>query len=163
MDDEILAVVEASAPRRWIGVGMLAGIALLLFYGVFATPGTLLWQAALIALGLGVLWIAARLWQATSVRIELTAQGLRDSGGAVIARLADIKSVERGSFAFKPTNGFLLRTYGSVGRAWRPGLWWRIGPRIGIGGVTPGHQAKAMADLLAVRLAERDQASDHLI
>ncbi len=163
MDREILAVIEASAVRRWIGVGLLALIAGLLFYFALSGAATLLWQAGLIILGAAVLWLAARLRQATGYRIELTEDGLRDSSGAEIVRLADIAAVERGAFAFRPTNGFLLRVRPSERRGWQPGLWWRIGSRIGIGGVTPGIQAKFMADLIAERLAKRTQASDHLI
>ncbi|SFT49572.1 hypothetical protein [Sedimentitalea nanhaiensis] len=163
MDHDVRAVIEASAVRRWIGVGMLAAIAFLMVYGAFSSPPNPLWQTVLIGLAAVVLWIALRLWQATAFRIELTDDGLRDSSGAEIARLSDIKSVQRGSFAFKPTNGFLLRTRTTGARAWRPGLWWRFGSRIGIGGVTPAHQAKYMAEALATRLAERDQASSHLI
>ena len=39
-----------------------------------------------------------------------------------------------------------------------PGLWWRIGRRIGVGGVTPASQSKVMADLITARLIERDQS-----
>ncbi len=163
MEREVLAVIEAGAARRWLGVGMLAAVAGLLFYSAFSVPAEPVWQAALVALGAVVLWLAARLRQATALRIELTEDGLRDSGGTEIARLGDIAAIERGTFALKPSNGFLLRTRCAGGRAWQPGLWWRLGRRIGIGGVTPKAQAKYMADLIAARLAARDQASDHLI
>ena len=96
--------------------------------------------------------------RATSNAIELTATILRDSDGTVIARIEDIEHIDRGVFAFKPSNGFLLRTKAGTGgtREWRPGLWWRMGRRIGIGGMTPGRQTKYMAEAIATIIATRD-------
>jgi hypothetical protein len=76
----------------------------------------------------------------------------------VIAALGDIQSMDRGFFAFKPSNGFLLKLRRGAGgpRVWRPGLWWRMGGRIGIGGMTPGNQTKFMSDVLAAMMAERE-------
>ena len=63
--------------------------------------------------------------------------------------------MDRGTFAFKPSNGFLLRTATKQPRLWKPGLYWRMGRRIGVGGITRAAEAKLMADVIAVRLAER--------
>ena len=49
----------------------------------------------------------------------------------------------------------MLKTRTPGPRVWRPGIWWRIGRRVGIGGVMPGHQTKAMAEILAALQAER--------
>ena len=154
MDEEILAVVEASAARRWTGIVALSGFAAVLLYVAWDTVSG--WQAFLVLLGVLALWTARRTWQATSVRIELTAAELRDSAGSLIVRVDDIASLDRGSFAFKPSNGFLIKTKTPGTRVWRPGMWWRFGRRIGIGGVTPAAQAKFMAETLARRLAEEN-------
>lgn len=155
--EEILAVVEASAPRRWLGMGMLAALGAAVLYVALATPPAFGWQIFLIAAGVSALWLAVRLHQATEHRIELTAQELRSSDGTRIALLSEIDRLDRGTFAFKPSNGFLIFTKNPGGRNWQPGLWWRFGRRIGIGGVTPASQAKYMSELIALRLAERDQ------
>jgi hypothetical protein len=63
--------------------------------------------------------------------------------------------VDRGTFAFKPSNGFLLRTETRQPRLWQPGLYWRTGRRIGVGGITRAAESKALADLIAIKLAER--------
>jgi hypothetical protein len=46
---------------------------------------------------------------------------------------------------------------------WRPGMWWRVGRRIGVGGMTPAHQCKHISEIIAVIMAkreiERDQAA----
>ncbi|GGH20659.1 hypothetical protein SAMN05444007_101434 [Cribrihabitans marinus] len=160
MEDEVLAVVSASAPRRWIGIGMLAGVALIVLYVAIAEPPQPGWQLFLVVMGAAALWVARRMAQATTHRIELTRAGLRSSTGEWIARLEEIAAMDRGMFAFKPSNGFLVRLKNPGSRAWQPGLWWRLGRRVGIGGVTPASQTKAMADILAALLAERDQMSD---
>ncbi|TMV08034.1 hypothetical protein FGK63_11345 [Ruegeria sediminis] len=155
MQDEVLAVVEASTPRRWLGVGMLATVGLLSIYVALATPPAPGWQVFLIVIGGLSLWLAQRLHQATAHRIELTEQELRSSTGEVIARVSEVEAMDRGVFAFKPSNGFLVRTREPGQRAWAPGLWWRVGRRVGIGGVTPAAQTKFMSETLAALIAER--------
>ena len=156
MSSDILAVVEATQPRRVIGAGVLAAMGALLLYVVMSgtpAPAALLF---LLAAGFGALWMAVRLWQATTGRVELTEEVLRTGSGEVIARIADIESVDRGFFAFKPSNGFVLRLKVPGARRWQPGLWWRMGRRVGVGGVTPGVQGKGMADMVAGMVATRE-------
>ena len=161
MDDEILAVLEANAARRWFATILLAGLACVLFYLALTASSQPVWRTVAFLVGGFALWTAQRLRIATGFRVELTETELRDSSGISIARLDDIAGVERGFVAFKPSNGFLLKTKTPGTRIWRPGMWWRFGRRIGIGGVTPGSQARVMTDLLAMRLADRNQVSDH--
>jgi hypothetical protein len=155
MPGEVLATVTASQPRRWLGIAMLALIAFLVLYVAFARPPDLQWQIYLLVVGLASLWTASRLHSATTGRIVLTETELRDETGAVIVRLADIASVDRGAFAFKPSNGFLLRTKTPGPRTWRTGLWWRVGRRIGVGGVASAPQTKFMSEMISAIIAQR--------
>jgi hypothetical protein len=153
---EVLAVLEASAGRRLVGIAMLLGLgAMLLWIALTQTP-SLPGRLFLVAAGAAMLALAEAMRRATASRVELTRDALRDGDGTVIATVTEIAHLERGLFAFKPSNGFLLRTRAPASRTWRPGLWWRMGRRIGIGGMTPGHQSKLMADILGGLLAERD-------
>ncbi len=157
MTDEIMATVSASAPRRWLGVGVLTTLgAILLYVALAVPPGAFQWQIFLIVLGVAALWVAEKTRRATERVIELTADGLRDSDGEVIASIDQIARIERGMFAMKPSNGFLIRLNSATGRRWLPGLWWRLGRRVGIGGVTPGSQTKFMAQMLEAMIAERE-------
>ncbi len=157
MDEDVLAEVRASVPRRYLGIGMLLFLGALLIYAALVRPPAVLgWQAFLIGLGAASLWIAERMRHATSLAVELTREGLRSSDGEVIAEFDNIASVDRGMFVFKPSNGFIVRLKKSTSKRWQPGLWWRFGGRVGIGGVTPGSQAKLMADMLAAMLLERE-------
>lgn len=157
--DEVLAKVSASTPRRWIGIFMLVAVGVLVIYVAFASPPSLGWQAFLVVIGVLAVWMAERMRQATEVTLELTQTELRDSSGLVLAQIDNIKSLDSGFFAFKPSNGFMVHMKTPGPRVWRPGIWWRMGRRIGVGGVTPGAQTKAMAEILAAILAMRDQDS----
>lgn len=158
MDDEILAVVEASGLRRLMATGILGLLGVIVLYvALVQSPSVLGWQVFLIALGIVAIIGATRLWQATTSRLELTRDELRDSAGMTVTRIADIRNLDRGVFAFKPSNGFILRLKTGQPRAWRPGLWWRVGRRIGVGGVTPGSQGKFMAETIQELLSAREQ------
>ena len=156
MSEEVLATVRASAPRRWIGVGMLAILGAMLVYLALATPPqTIFWQVFLLVMGVGSLVLADATRRATERAIELTAQGLRDTSGELLAAIDDIERVNRGTFAMKPSNGFVVVLQAPGARSWHPGLWWRVGKRVGIGGVTPASQTKFMAQTLEALMAER--------
>lgn len=158
-DDEVLAIVAASAGRRFLGIGMLGFLAVMVLYVAVTSPPTIGWQIFLIVVGVSSLMIADAMRRSTSHQLELTRTELRDSGGIVLARVEDMIGIERGAFAFKPSNGFLLRLNVSGDRKWRPGLWWRMGKRVGVGGMTPGRQTKYMSEIIAVMIEERKQAS----
>ncbi|MEM6372316.1 MAG: hypothetical protein AAF727_06000 [Pseudomonadota bacterium] len=156
--DKVLATITASPGRRILGIGSLWILSLMVIYVAIATPPELGWQIFLLVLGGGSIWIAELMRRATSVTLELTRSELRDTQGFVLAKMDEVASLDRGMFAFKPSNGFLLRLNGKKPRAWRPGLWWSLGSRVGVGGMTPAHQAKFMAEVIAMILMEREGA-----
>ncbi|MGY9048969.1 hypothetical protein P775_18905 [Puniceibacterium antarcticum] len=152
-DTRILAEVGASAYRRVVGVGMLWILGVMLIYIAATTPPTVVWQILLLAMGTCALWLGYAMMRATTVAIELTEHELRDSTGTVLARIADVEKIDRGVFAFKPSNGFTLILKQPQSRCWRPGMWWRLGRRVAVGGVTPGPLTRPMADMIAAMIA----------
>ncbi len=156
-EEEVLATVAASGGRRMLGLGMLVALAVLVIYVAVSRPPSLGWQLFLIAMGSGSLMIANAMRKSTRNRLELTRRELRDDAGTVLVRIEDITSIDRGAFAFKPSNGFVLRLKKAYPKAWRPGLWWRASTRIGVGGMTPMRETKYMAEMIALMLADRDQ------
>ena len=42
-------------------------------------------------------------------------------------------------------------------RRWWPGLWWSLGNRVGVGGVTSAAHTKAMAEIISAMIAQRAQ------
>ncbi len=154
-DDEVLIAIGPSPGRRWLGIGALFGLGVLLLTLVFE-PATALWRLFFLGLAILAFLAADRLRLATLDRIELTRTELRTESGRRLASLSNIKGVERGALAFKPSNGFLVRLNEADGQGWAPGLWWKRGRSLGIGGVVAGGQSRAMAEILAALLQGHD-------
>ncbi len=150
--------IAASPGRRLIGVGAMAGLGgLLLYLALTEASMGLSWKLVLSAGGAVSLWMAHRMWEATGHALILTDEALMDSDGTVIARLDNVEKVDRSAFAMKPSNGFLIVLKQPGPRVWRPGLWWRIGRRVAVGGVTNGAHTRPMADMMKLKLAsDRD-------
>jgi len=163
--DEVLARVVPSPARRIFGLTVLVLLGgLVLWLGLAAPEATNAgagpaFRLLLTAMGGLVLWSAWAMHRATEGGLVLTATDLRTVSGRLVARVADIERVDRGLFAFKPSNGFVLRLSTPGPRAWAPGLWWRLGRRVGVGGVARAAETRAMADAIAVLLIERAVAA----
>jgi len=152
--DQVLAGLTPSPLRRLAGAGVLAALAVLLAWlGLAHPPAALIWQAFLLALAAGTAWLGWRFWQATAKALELTAHELRERDGRCLARVADMRAVGNGVFAFKPASGFVITLAASAPRGFAPGLWWRLGHHLGVGGAVARQDARALADTLALLLA----------
>lgn len=153
---EPLIRLRASPTRRFIGAVMIGALGFLLIYIAASQPAAPLWRAVLAAFGLLVGWCGYELYRATAGAVVLKPEGLFTEDDAPLAPLDQIETIERGAFAFKPSNGFsvMLKTRQPFG--WVPGLWWRVGRRVGVGGVTSPGEAKAIAELLQALLAQSD-------
>lgn len=151
-----IATLQASSLRRLFAYGTVFVLGAMLILLAFVQPPAFGWQLFLVLLGAGALVIAERLRRATLLGLVLTEDDLRDTGGQVLTTLENIRSVDRGAFAFKPSNGFVLRLHKAQPRIWAPGLWWRFSTRVGVGGVTAAGPAKYMAEQIALRIAMRD-------
>ena len=88
-------------------------------------PASFPLQMLLVLLGVVALVGCVRMLNATSRGLVLSDAGLSDTEGRLVAALDKIEKVERGVFAFKPSNGFVLLLKSPMPRAWEPGLWWR--------------------------------------
>ncbi|MEO1610627.1 MAG: hypothetical protein AAFR90_15140 [Pseudomonadota bacterium] len=146
------ATVQVSQARRFLAYGMQFLLGALLIYTTLSFPPAVPWMLFMLGFGVFMLWQAERLRRATSMMIFLTANDVRDSSGAVLATISEVESVERSAFALKPSHGFTMVLKDKKPRAWAPGLWWRIGRRVGVGGVTNSGQAKFMAEQIALRI-----------
>ncbi|WP_323770436.1 hypothetical protein [Antarctobacter sp.] len=157
MAQDELARITASASRRVIGVGSMMGLGALIVYVALSTPEMALgWKGLLIVMGVAGLVLAQLMWQSTGHALILTEEALTDSDGTVVARLDEVAKVDRGMFALKPSNGFLVILKEPQPRAWRPGLWWRLGRRVAVGGVTAGSQTRPVADIMTHLLHDRN-------
>ncbi|SMX30266.1 hypothetical protein TRP8649_04409 [Pelagimonas phthalicica] len=155
MSDKELARIKASSGRRVIGTGAMLALGALMLYLAFATPPqNPVWLGFLIVCGLFALWTSQMLWQATSRILILTDEALIDSEGDVLARIDQIAKVDRGAFAMKPSNGFVIFLKEPMPKAWHPGLWWRLGKRVAVGGVTSGAETKPVADIITMKITK---------
>ncbi|WP_425091077.1 hypothetical protein [Tropicimonas sp. S265A] len=143
--------------KRYLALAMLYLLTgLLAWVAVFQPPAALGWHVFLWGFALATLVLANATGKATAQSLHLREDGLFSADGVRLVDLADIRAVERGAFAFKPSNGFLLRLKTKQPRGWAPGLWWRWGHLMGIGGVTNKVDANIMAETLATMLVRRD-------
>ncbi|WP_108816192.1 hypothetical protein [Loktanella sp. Alg231-35] len=153
--DGIYATVQASQGRRWFAYGVLFLLGAFVIYTTLARPPALHWMVFMLVFGVAMLLLAEKLRRATTQVITLTETEVRDSTGALLAEISEIEAVARGAFALKPSNGFTLVLKSKKPRAWAPGLWWRVGRRVGVGGVTAAGQSKFMAEQIALRIKDR--------
>lgn len=153
---EIFARLPLATGRRWVGVIALGLIGVGLIYSGFVyPPSTLLGRLAVFLLG--CLLVLQAYWnlKAKYGALILKEDGLWVEGGPQLAALDNIKAVQVGPFALKPSNGFAVVLLEPVPLKWVPGLYWCVGRRIGVGGATNPSQSKAMAELLSTLIAER--------
>ena len=155
--DDPMMTLRPSRPRFFLSLGIQVVLGVLLVYIALTTPPEVFgWQLFLLGFGSLILGAAARSWSAADGSITLTKEGLFDQDGTAIARFEEIASIDRSVFSFKPSNGFLIRMNARQKRGWIPGMWWRFGKRVGIGGVLPGSQTKLIADTLSAMIAARE-------
>jgi len=156
-DAEPKLFLAPSPGRRLIGVGSVGGLGLLMLWFVATQNPEPQWQVGMAVMAFGALWIARRMWRATATWLVLERDALVSSDGRVLARMEDVVAVARGAFAFKPSNGFTLTLRKAGPFVWEPGVWWRTGRRVGVGGVTPGTPARLMAEQIQARIAAREE------
>ncbi|QPH55000.1 hypothetical protein [Pontivivens ytuae] len=156
---EPVFTLTVSPVRRWTGAVVTAGLGLLLIWVAAQRPPEAPWALAVL-LGAGglALWQGWRLLEAGNRAIHLTESALTDERGELLTSLDGIVRIERGIFAFKPSNGFVLVLNEPRPRSWVPGLWWQMGRKLGIGGTARAQDAKVLADMLETLLAQRDAA-----
>lgn len=154
--DPVLATIHPRPARRWFGIGIQGALGVVVIGVGLAVPGDhLLIKFLILAAGGFMAFGALGLYRATQHHIELTRSELRDSAGHVLAEIDNIAGIDRGAFAFKPSQGFLVRLKTPRPRHWAPGLWWRVGRFVGVGGVTPAGEGKFMAEMISAMIAEQ--------
>ena len=143
--------IEVRRPEilRWLMIAAIAG----LFFMTLLAAIDLMSRAVLPALFLALFaaatgWFGQALFFAKARAVIFEDGRLFDDSGAEICHIDEVEELEKGLHLFKPSSGFVLKLKSKQPSAWSPGLWWRIGHRVGVGGATPGRRAKAMADAI---------------
>ncbi|MEY1554814.1 hypothetical protein AB3Y40_04185 [Yoonia sp. R2331] len=156
--DGVYARVPVAASRRLLAVVLLYVLGALLLYLAFGSHAGILGAVIMVLLAAGSLWAGEQMRRVADYEILLTDEGVISADGEVLAELDNIAAVNRGALAAKPSTGFTLILKTPQPRGWRPGLWWRLGRRVGIGGITGAGAAKFMAEQIALRLSSSDDA-----
>jgi hypothetical protein len=153
---DVRFILRPSRVRLWFALAALAGAGLVLIWIAFAVAeaGVVL-RASCLAAAVALFLAAGRLRDAGSRALILTEAGLADTRHGLLCGLGDIVRVERGAFALKPARGFALRLAQPGPRTWVPGLWWRMGRTIGVGGLTGAGETRLMADMIEAMVAAR--------
>lgn len=152
-EDGIYARITIAPARFYFAFGVQVLLGLVLIYMAFISAAGLFGKIVIIALGVFMWFQANRLRQSLGCEIWLTDEGLVTNEGVILAPMDQITGVSRGAFALKPSNGFSVGLKESLGFLWVPGLWWRFGKRVGIGGVTGAGAAKFMAEQISFKIA----------
>ncbi|MDD9921486.1 MAG: hypothetical protein OXQ92_04270 [Boseongicola sp.] len=148
-DDRVLVTVQPSVFRRWVAILIFIALGAVLIWVAAKSANSIVLQVAFLGFGLLSVLAADKIRRATDDGIELTRKGLRTISGTHLARVENVEKVDRGAFAFKPSNGFVVKLKEAEDpRGWAPGLWWRGGKLLGVGGVVSAGETKAMAELL---------------
>lgn len=157
--DEHLASIIPRPARRIVAVGFIVSLALIVWIvAAMRPPEHFGYMLFLVFFGAGCFWLAYGMWHASAREIELTRSELREVGGRVLCTLDNVQRVDRGAFAFKPAGGFLIRLKQPEGpRVYAPGVWWRAGRTLAVGGVTARQDGKNVADMMIVMMVERGQ------
>lgn len=146
--DGIILSIGPSPARRYFAVICFVALAVVLIGLVVQGSPSILWQAVFLGTAIASLLGAKRLYQGTEDEVELTRTELRLRSGRLLTTIDNVNVVERGPFAFKPSNGFLVRLHAPCGKGWTPGLFWQRGTYLGIGGAINAGHTRAMAEAI---------------
>ncbi len=156
MDDTLLFRLDVAPARRVIALVFMMLLSVILIYTAINSPLGFGVRGFLLAIGVVTLLGARALARGTKASVDLREDGIYLSTGEELAHIDNIDRVEPGMFAMKPSGGISVKLKTAPGFAFVPGMYWRVGRTLGIGGVTIRGAAKAMSDGLAAYLAERD-------
>lgn len=158
--ENLTARVDISPWRAWGAIFAISALCVILLTRGLFGDATLPAQILSAACIMGSVLIIIAILRRRNSSLYLTQRGIEDPDGRIICAAENIASVDRGAFAVRPSNGFVVRLKEPQKFDWQPGLWWRYGTRMGIGGLTSGPQSRAMSGILALRLGQTRDASD---
>ncbi|MEX2517932.1 MAG: hypothetical protein WD969_01215 [Paracoccaceae bacterium] len=151
------SAIRRSEAMRWALLVGLFGLATLCAFIGFTAGGESLATAVVMGgSGIGLLLLGRALFLTDASIVSFDGARLADDSGRVLCTLEEIAQVERGFALFKPSSGFVLTLKAPRERGWSPGLWWRYGRRIGVGGATPSRAGRHMADTITLALSMRN-------
>ena len=154
MSDVILKI-KPSAGRRIFGIIILCLVAVIMMNYAFGDKAqSIVLRFILLLMAVVFLWQAQANLRFIGAALILKREGLFDDQGALICSLSNINQIDRGWISFKPSNGLLVRMHKPMALKWSPGLYWRFGKSLGIGGMVSPVLTKEMSDKLLLLMQE---------
>ena len=156
MQDQGIAVIRRPELLRWavvITLILMGGFCGLIGLSLFAQ--SVLPALALVVIASGCLWLAWATFQTDCSSVMFDGERIYTNSGVELCRLDEVADLQRGMAMLKPSGGFIILLTGDAPRGWSPGLWWRYGTRIGVGGAVSTRACKHMADSISGALAAR--------
>ena len=94
------------------------------------------------------LWFIRFLKRYSKIGFLINQSGLFNIDGSVICKIDDIERIDVSPYTFKSANGFIviLKTKSSFKSI--PGLYWRLGKRLSIGGLVSKNESKFLSQTL---------------
>ncbi len=155
-ESETLMELTISPIRRIFALVVLFMLGLLLIWNGLMLPGAAIaLKLLLMLMGAAVLWLGIKMYDRTRGGLILTKEALWDYRGTCLIRMEDVVAMEKGVFALKPSNGFMLRGTQAPGNLWAPGMYWRVGTRVGVGGITNAREAKSMIEVIVALTSDQ--------
>ncbi|MEO0344428.1 MAG: hypothetical protein AAF198_13420 [Pseudomonadota bacterium] len=151
--EKVDLVAPVAIGRKWFGVLSLGFPATLIVAIMIQGSITHVLSAViLLAIAALFMWAAWRMWNAPHFGIVFDGDSLKTEDGATIAKMSEIQSVQVGLFVMRPSNGFMMMMKQPGIFPTRPGVVWRQGRRIGIGGILRSSEAKSIGRAIQVEL-----------
>jgi len=148
-------VVAIAPARLYVLIGCLFVLGVLIIGLAVQSTAPIVARAVMSVFGAFLIWQAFQRYGTKDVALALTDAGLEQTDGKILASWDQIVSIDRGALALKPSNGFTLILSEKQPRGWVPGLWWRLGRRIGVGGIASAGAAKFMAEQIDAKIKAR--------
>ncbi len=152
---KVLAELGIAPARQLVFLFALAALGILMIWQAIQSEAAIVSRALIVVLGLSLIFVADKIRRTPRISLLLTEEGLFQDNGEAVATWDQMVSIDRGALALKPSNGFTLLLVDKQPRAWVPGLWWRLGRRVGVGGTAYAGAAKFMAEQIALRLSPK--------
>ncbi len=108
---------------------------------------------------LQVVWLRKFLNHYSKIGFLINKVGLFDLNENIICKIDDIKRIDASPYTFKSANGFLILLDTKSSFKSIPGLYWRYGHRISIGGLVSKHESKYLAGILSDLVTNKKQTS----
>jgi len=146
MSDETIKLVAPFVPaRRWFGVFSLGLPAFLIAALLVQGAITNVLSVILLLIVAAVFGSAAyRMATVPDAGIVFDGHSLSTEDGVLLAAIEDIAEVQTGIFAMRPSNGFTLIMKKAGKMPTRPGIYWRQGRHMGVGGLLRAAEAKSI-------------------